>query len=47
MIPIAMKLVSLQGQANDCRFYNPRRRHSHLGYINPIELRSHTAVTPA
>ena len=31
------------------RFYNPQRRHSHLGFVSPIEfeLRSHTAAIAA
>ncbi len=31
------------------RFYNPQRRHSHLGYVSPIEyeLRSQTAALAA
>ena len=31
------------------RFYNPERRHSHLGYVSPIEfeLRSQTAAIAA
>lgn len=31
------------------RFYNPQRRHSHLGYVSPIEfeLRSQTAAVTA
>ena len=30
-------------------FYNPLRRHSHLGYLNPIEyeLRAHVAACAA
>jgi transposase InsO family protein len=45
--------VRLQEKLEDCgvlwRFYNTERRHSHLGYVSPIEfeLRSQTAAMAA